>query len=247
MAEALKKKSYLKTDHDTIAQSKDISCEPRGMGHWATRAMHPFKEKDPAEPFNLIDSEEARADGFIEDTVLDTMAYLLKIESMLSWKLVFSDCLKHGINQVGTDGGYCNMNWWKREFWGTYNGGSIDLNPHLNRAKVAERIKEQQGIEIEPEEVYYWIWFHEIGHAVHEKETREALRHQFNMTWGRKKPTDKDREETRNAHEIAERKANEYANRRFKEWKAGIEVESLSFEALQLHTAKDTRGAACLE
>jgi hypothetical protein len=46
------------------------------------------------------------------------------------------------------------------------NGGyNIYLNPDLDREAVCKRLNEQLGVEIKPEELYTFLFLHEIGHT----------------------------------------------------------------------------------
>jgi hypothetical protein len=47
-----------------------------------------------------------------------------------------------------------------------YNGGyNIYLNPDLDRVSVCKRLSDQIGVEIKPNELYMFLFLHEIGHT----------------------------------------------------------------------------------
>lgn len=41
---------------------------------------------------------------------------------------------------------------------------SISLNADIDRGRVACELSRQLGIDIKPDQIYIWIFFHEIGH-----------------------------------------------------------------------------------
>lgn len=173
---------------------------------------------------------DLRKSGRHENTVFDVMVYLCQLDSLLDWRFVFRECFKFGVNYVGTDGGF--MGWERSGRWATFGYADskrqIDLNPHIDKKKVAGQIREAQGIDIEPEEVYYWIWFHEIGHIVHEEETIKFLARRRDNTLNRA-DSPADRKKLRALSEAVEKKADEYANQRFTEWKSSAQGQSSGF------------------
>ncbi len=124
--------------------------------------MNPFF---PGDAFNR---QDRRAKHGL--SVADLLVYLKKIDSLLSWEFVLSECLEHGVNEVGTitDWHFLEKGYQAVSFVDT-GVKHIDLNPHLDREAVARQIREIHGIDIEPDEIYYFIWFHEIGHFMNRK------------------------------------------------------------------------------
>ena len=150
-------------------------------------------------------------------SVLDALIYIAKIDTLLPWRFVFSECLYHGINYVGTDISFRDV---KKGVRGTCfiddnYSRHINLNPWLYREEIACDICKLHGIDIEPDEIYFFIWFHEIGHFVHEEASRNASGCMAAATLtGTYDPV-----RAKRAWEKAERLANEYAVLRFLELK----------------------------
>ena len=152
-------------------------------------------------------------------TLMDYFEYLAKIETLLSAQLVLDDCLKYGISLVGTSTVYH----WLRGEWATYESHegrkSINLNPNLDRAQVADEISTKHGIDVHADEIYYWIWFRELGHAVSEKAKQYFIAHARHNLEMMKSGRSWISAEVRRLRADADREADEYANNRFMAWK----------------------------
>jgi len=151
---------------------------------------------------------------------MDFALYVKKLNSMLDWSFVVNECLKYGINIVGTSAERAISSSWSKGEWANYHyhsevGHVINLNPHINRIEVARVISETQGIKVAPDEVYYWLWFHEIGHAT-QKHFRNWKNAQMDYHF-KKKGTSED---VARLYRKGEKAADRYANKRFLEWKA---------------------------
>jgi hypothetical protein len=74
-------------------------------------------------------------------------------------------------NYVGTEGDMDKGAWSDgRLAYSTlskgYSGGyNIYLNPDLDRESVSQRLSKQLNVEISPDELYIFLFFHEIGHT----------------------------------------------------------------------------------
>ena len=78
----------------------------------------------------------------------------------------------YNINYIGLEGDMDNSAWSKgRLAYSTlckgYSGGyNIYLNPDIDRDSVCERLNEQLGIDIACDDLYTFLFLHEIGHTI---------------------------------------------------------------------------------
>jgi len=96
-------------------------------------------------------------------------------------KIKFFNCLmdfqtmlryanEYNINYIGTegdmDGAWSNGKLAYSTLSKGCNGGhDVYLNPHLDRESVCRKLTEQLGVEIKPDELYTFLFLHEIGHT----------------------------------------------------------------------------------
>jgi len=173
--------------------------------------IHPFKE-----PYAKGVEEQ-----YSRPTFYTFARYLVEIDNLLPWEFVIAECFKFGIAKVGTrpPGGWSGRGW-TQDQWGYMSKGefgiTINLNPHLGRKKVAEEIRAAYGVDIFPREIYYWIWFHEVGHAFSDK-TKEYFQKYWD--WGLRMGPATSQEDVFSAKKEAEREAVAFARRRFEQWR----------------------------
>jgi len=58
---------------------------------------------------------------------------------------------------------------------GTYDPGAarIEINPGVNRGRVIDLVRKQHGVDLDPDEVILWIFFHELGHHAEAERIRK--------------------------------------------------------------------------
>ncbi len=103
---------------------------------------------------------------------------------------VLSECLKHDVRAVRL------KRWGLLEVPACYGEGEIILDPDTDVKRLAGVISRRNGIRIDPEDVFVWLFLHEVGHHVR--------RHVY-------KPSNRDPWE--------EKKAEEFAKQEFLRWK----------------------------
>lgn len=92
------------------------------------------------------------------------------IKRFIDFDLMLYYANKYNIEYVGFEGDI-NGKWTEGKLaYNTLskspNGGyNIHLNPGLDRKTVSEKLSKQLGIEIKPEELYTFLFLHEIGHT----------------------------------------------------------------------------------
>ncbi len=201
---------------------KDISA-PRGQYRGEPLYIHPF-----GNPVAM--NTEIHFSG---NTWVDFARYLIQINRLLPWQFVLMESLACGISRVGTCPRIRGYEWkWMPDIWGYMQqnefGVEIHLNPDLNRRKVAEAIRQKYGVDIAPREIYFWIWFHEVGHTF-SKKTKEYFGKYSTLDWvpPMTRPASPDElmkaeranDDLFSCKEEAEREANEFARMRFAKWK----------------------------
>ena len=83
---------------------------------------------------------------------------------------------------------------------------AIELDPNIDRERIALLIGRRHGIAVEPGEVFVWLFYHELSH--HLRRQRLLGVRERNVAFA---PTEANMEE--------ERQAEQYAKARFIEWR----------------------------
>ena len=112
------------------------------------------------------------------------------------------ECLKHGVGEVRLkDGGIFRIA-------ASYDPEekAIEIDPGIDREKIAGVLFRRHGIAVKPGEVHLWMFLHELGH--HLRRERLLGVENRNVMFS---PTPRNMEE--------EREAEAYAKRRFLEWR----------------------------
>jgi hypothetical protein len=107
---------------------------------------------------------------FVKDVseALDKMKFF---QSLMDPHMMLHYANDYNLNYIGTEGDANNGSWSNgRLAYSTLskgqNGGyNIYMNPDLDREAVCKRLNEQLGTEIRPEELYTFLFLHEIGHT----------------------------------------------------------------------------------
>jgi hypothetical protein len=107
---------------------------------------------------------------FVKDVseALDKMRFF---QSLMDPHMMLDYANDYNLNYIGTEGDANNGSWSNgRLAYSTLskgqNGGyNIYMNPDLDREAVCKRLNEQLGMEIRPEELYTFLFLHEIGHT----------------------------------------------------------------------------------
>jgi hypothetical protein len=119
-----------------------------------------------------IEAEEPREYRgiFVKDVseALDKMKFF---QSLMDPHMMLDYANDYNLNYIGTEGDANNGSWSNgRLAYSTLskgqNGGyNIYMNPDLDREAVCKRLNEQLGMKIRPEELYTFLFLHEIGHT----------------------------------------------------------------------------------
>lgn len=124
-------------------------------------------------PFlGTIETEEPKEyKGVFVKEVSETLEKMKYFQNFLDPYLMLEYANAYNLNYIGTEGDNVNGSWSKgRLAYNTlsngHNGGyNIYLNPYLDREAVCKRLSEQLGVEIKPDELYTFLFLHEIGHT----------------------------------------------------------------------------------
>lgn len=99
------------------------------------------------------------------------MDSLLNLQRFIDLQTMLRYASRYNINYVGIEGNL-DGRWEERKLAfctlskGHKGGYNIHLNPNLDCKKVSAHLSKQLNIEVRPEEVYPFLFFHEIGHTI---------------------------------------------------------------------------------
>ncbi|MGQ9570277.1 MAG: hypothetical protein ACUVUQ_05440 [Thermodesulfovibrionales bacterium] len=124
-------------------------------------------------PFlGTIETEEPKEyKGVFVKEISEALEKIKFFQNLLDPFLMLEYANNYNLNYIGTEGDNIDGTWSKgRLAYNTlsngHNGGyNIYLNPNLDREAVSKRLSEQLGLEIEPSELYTFLFLHEIGHT----------------------------------------------------------------------------------
>jgi hypothetical protein len=115
---------------------------------------------------------------------------------------VMGECLVHGVEEIRLkDGGIFRI-------VAAYvpEEKAIELDPNIDREKIALLIGRRHGIAVKPGEVFVWLFYHELGHHLRRERCLGVERRNVEFS-----PTPENLEE--------ERQVEGYARERFTEWR----------------------------
>jgi hypothetical protein len=124
-------------------------------------------------PFmGMIETEEDTDSnkGFFAKKVVDDLEKASIFRKFIDTDLILQYARDYNLNYIGLEGDV-NGSWsdgrlafttLSQGHGGRYN---IHLNPNLDRVSVCERQSQQVGVTIEPDELYTFLFLHEVGHT----------------------------------------------------------------------------------
>ncbi|HYA12072.1 MAG TPA: hypothetical protein VEF37_03725 [Thermodesulfovibrionales bacterium] len=123
-------------------------------------------------PFlGTIEAEEPKEyRGIFVKDVSEALDKIKFFQSLMDPHIMLDYANDYNLNYIGiegdVDGSWSNGRLAYSTLSKGQNGGyNIYLNPDLDREAVCERLNEQLSIEIRPEELYTFLFLHEIGHT----------------------------------------------------------------------------------
>ena len=168
----------------------------------------------------------------IQRILLDLKEFLefaVEVNKFLDIAFVLEEAPKYEIKSLSTEDPDCHY-FSSRSPWddraiakirwidGYYR---IYFNPDINREEAADYLSNRTGILINPEEIYYYAWFHECGHTrrVAGDLSQQSLFAQGLFLGQEFKGRFVTRKSLNVAYKKAERKADEWAKRQFLNWR----------------------------
>jgi hypothetical protein len=119
-----------------------------------------------------IEAEELKEyRGIFVKDVSEALDKIKFFQSLMDPHMMLDYANDYNLNYIGTEGDTNNGSWSNgRLAYSTLskgqNGGyNIYMNPDLDREAVCKRLNEQLGMEIRPDELYTFLFLHEIGHT----------------------------------------------------------------------------------
>jgi hypothetical protein len=114
---------------------------------------------------------------------MNLIGSLKRIGELLPVELVLKECLKHGVAAIELKNHLFSIP-------GSYGEGVIALDPDADKERIVRTIRRRHGLEIRSDEVFVWIFYHELGHHVLGSDQAKAERFAFDkfMEWRIKNP-----------------------------------------------------------
>lgn len=121
--------------------------------------------------FGTTEAEEEKAyNGIFVKNLTEGLEKISIFEKYVDVDIMLRYAKDYNLNYIGFEGdsngiwsnGRLAYNTLSRGYNGGYN---IFLNPDLDRKSVSRLLSEQLGVEIKPEELYTFLFLHEIGHT----------------------------------------------------------------------------------
>lgn len=109
--------------------------------------------------------------GVFVKRVSEILEKIKYFNNFIDFQIMLRYANEYNINYVGTEGDINGGKWSEGKLAyntlskGCNGGYDIYLNPNLDRESVCHRLNKQLGIEIKPEELYTFLFLHEIGHT----------------------------------------------------------------------------------
>ncbi len=84
---------------------------------------------------------------------------LSRLSELIDPALALKECLRYGVKEISFE---------RHPFGipGSYENGTIFIDPKMDRARVVRTIGRRHGLEIAEGEAPLWIFYHELGHHV---------------------------------------------------------------------------------
>ncbi len=163
-----------------------------------------------------------RYPGFFLQDVYETLDKVKTFQGLMDFDLMLKYAKDFNINYIGLEGDNIDGTWNNgRLAYSTFAAGDsggydIFLNPGLDRKLVCQYLKGELGFDIQPDELYTFLFLHEIGH------TREAGNESYitakinHRLAGKKR---KRRKDMQILYRKVEKFADEFAVRELSKWK----------------------------
>ncbi len=114
--------------------------------------------------------EQKKYNGIFVKNVFEDLDKIKIFQRFIKFDLLLYYAKEYNINYIGFEGDM-NLGWSAGKLaYSTmskgHNGGhNIYLNPDLDRKAVSSRLSKDLGLEIQPDELYTFLFLHEIGHT----------------------------------------------------------------------------------
>ncbi len=157
-----------------------------------------------------------------------------RIGRLIDFDVVMDYARRFDITYVGFEGDLPDGSWTlgRLAYSTIQHGYAVCLNPHLDLPSVAKELSAQMRLPLLPEDVYPFLFFHEVGHSTRAgNQCYITALVNFSLSGGRR--TARRRRELRRLHSRIERYADEFA------WKELIRYRASQTAALTAEGAPD--------
>ena len=164
-----------------------------------------------------------RYPGLFLQNLCEILDKIKIFQGLIDFDLMLKYAKDFNINYVGFEGDKIDGTWNKGRLAcstfapGDSGGYNIFLNPRLDRRLVCQHLKEELGVDIHPDELYAFLFLHEIGHtrrAGNECYITAKISHRLA---GKKR---KRRKDMQILYRKVEKFADDFATRELSKWKA---------------------------
>jgi len=169
-----------------------------------------------------------RYPGLFLQNLCETLDKIKTFQGLIDFDLMLKYAKDFNINYVGFDGDNIDGTWNKgRLAYSTFAPGdsgeyNIFFDPGLDRKLVCQHLKEELGVDIQPDELHTFLFLHEIGHTRQAGNTCYITAKTSHRLAGKKR---KRRKDMQILYRKVEKFADDFATRELLKWRAEKGVE----------------------
>lgn len=114
---------------------------------------------------------DSHPDGLDIQEVAEVLDKIKRFDRLVDFKILMDYAQRYQVTYIGLAGDHPEHAWAPGHLacstldWGASGGYKIYLNPALNLEETARRLSQELRLELQPEEVQPFLFFHEIGHT----------------------------------------------------------------------------------
>lgn len=115
--------------------------------------------------------EDKRYEGVFMQDIINALDRIKFFQRMLNFNTILNYAKEYNLNYIGIEGDMENGMWsdgrlaYSTLSKGRNGGYNIFLNPNLDSQSVCKRLNEQLSVKIKPDELYTFLFLHEVGHT----------------------------------------------------------------------------------
>ena len=175
-----------------------------------------------------------RCQGLFLEDVRETLGKVKTFQGLMDFDLMLRYAKNFDVNYIGLEGDNKDGSWNKGRLAysilspGDSGGYNIFLNPELDRTLVCQHLKRELGVDIQPDELYTFLFLHEVGHTRHAGNKNYIAAKTSHRLSGKKR---KGRKDLQVLYRKVEKFADDFATKELSKWRVqerGGEIMQLS-------------------